>query len=142
VTASHPAPTWAHIEAFCNADEWQEVRETDHVHWEKVLPSGEVLKTHRSFAADKAISLGRFSLILREQLKVSREEFWRAIETGNPVDRPVELDEQPPEYPAWVIWGLRGYGITEDQVRQMSPAEAEAPLHARWATPPGKVDDD
>jgi len=134
VTPSYPAPTWAHIDAFCRADRWDEVRETDHVHWEKLLPSGEVLRTHRSFASDKPISQGRFGVILREQLKVSRDEFWRAIETREPVDRPVELDEPEKEYPAWVVLGLGKYGIHEARVRAMSPEEAEKLLQEKWAS--------
>lgn len=135
MTASYPTPTWADIEAFCNADQWLEVRETDHVHWEKTLPSGEVLKTHRSFAANKDISPGRFSLIIREQLKVKREEFWNAIHTGEPVDRPVELEEQPAEYPAWVVWGLKRFGVSEEETRALSAEEAEALLRENWASP-------
>lgn len=135
MTSAHPAPTWAHIDDFCRADEWMEVRETDHVHWEKLLPSGEVLKTHRSFASDKAISPGRFGVILREQLKVSRDAFWQAIDTGKPVDRPVELEEEAPEYPAWVVFGLAKYGVREEEIRKMTPEEAEKLLAEKWASP-------
>jgi hypothetical protein len=136
VSPSYPAPSWGHIDAFCAADGWSQVRETDHVHWEKVLPSGETLKTHRSMAADKPIKPNLFGLILREQLRVNREQFWTAIETGRPVERPVELDEGPPEYPAWVLFGLAKYGHDEERVRQMTPTEAERLLQELWSRPP------
>jgi hypothetical protein len=135
VTGSYPAPTWGHIDAFCNADGWEAVRETDHVFWEKTLPSGEVLTTHRSFAANKPITPNVFSLILREQLRVSKAEFWGAIASGEPVDRPVDLDDAPPEFPAWVVFGLRKYGYTEAEIRTMTPSDAQALLQDKWSSP-------
>ena len=80
-------PTWAEVERFCQVDGWREVRRTGHVHFEKVLPDGTVLRTHRSFASRKSMSPGRFKAILRHQLRVTDEQFWRAHETGESVDR-------------------------------------------------------
>jgi hypothetical protein len=131
----YTTPTWGHIDAFCKADGWTNIGTTDHVQWQKVLPSGEVLKTHRSFAANKVIQPNRFGVILREQLKVSREEFWEAINTGSPVARPVELEDAPPEYPLWVIWGLKNHGYSEEDVRKMTPEEAQALLQEKWSEP-------
>jgi hypothetical protein len=137
VTDSYPTPTWGDIDAFCKADEWDEVRETDHVHWEKALPSGEVLKTHRSLAAKKTIGPNVFGVILREQLKVSRDEFWRAINTGEPVARPVEPEEAPPQYPAYVVIGLQKYGYSLAQTHELTPEQAEALLVEKWSSPDG-----
>jgi hypothetical protein len=131
----YPPPSWGHIDAFCAADGWTQCRTTDHVHWEKVLPDGSVLKTHRSLASNKVIKPNRFHLILREQLQVSQKQFWEAINTGSPVERPVILDDAPPEYPAWVVWGLKKYGYTEDDVRKMTPEDAEALLQEKWSEP-------
>lgn len=131
----HPTPTCADIDAFCKADEWTEVRTTDHVHWEKALPNGAVLKTHRSLAPNKVIKPGRFGVILRDQLQVSRAEFWQAVNSGTPVDRPVEPDDAPTEYPAWVIWGLKAYGHDEEAVRSMTPEEATSLLWAKRSEP-------
>jgi hypothetical protein len=101
------------------------VRTSDHVHWEKVLPGGEVLKTYRSLAADKPIGPNVLATILREQLRVNKAEFFGAIDSGRPVDRPVEpLDEKPVEYPDWVVLGLARLGIREEDARQMSMEEA------------------
>jgi hypothetical protein len=134
VTAGYPTPTWGDVDAFCKADGWVEVRTTDHVHWEKTLQSGEVLRTHRSLAADKAIGPNLFALILREQLNVNKVEFWAAVDTGEPVDRPVDpLEEAPPEYALWVVMGLAKFGIYEDEVRKMTPQAAEALLQQKWA---------
>ena len=80
-------PTWAQVESFCQIDGWHEVRRSGHVHFEKVLPGGTLLRTHRSFASRKTMSPGRFKAILRYQLLVTEEQFWRALETREPVDR-------------------------------------------------------
>lgn len=134
MTAGYPVPTWGDIDAFCQADGWLQVRTTDHVHWEKTLQSGEVLSTHRSLAADKTIGPNIFAKILRDQLRVNKAEFWTAIGGGKPVDRPVDpLEPGPPEYQLWVLMGLAKFGIHEEKVRQMTPEEAEALLHRKWA---------
>jgi hypothetical protein len=80
-------PTWAEVERFCQVDGWREVRRTGHVRFEKVLPDGTVLRTHRSVASRKSMSPGRFKAILRHQLRVSEVQFWSALDTGLPVDR-------------------------------------------------------
>lgn len=80
-------PSWAQVERFCRIDGWREVRRTGHVHYEKVLADGAVLRTHRSFSSRKSLSPGRFKAILRHQLRVTEAQFWRALETGSPVER-------------------------------------------------------
>jgi hypothetical protein len=136
VSDSYPNPVWGHIGEFCTADGWSEVRsDTGHIFWERTLPDGTVLQTHRSMDAGKRISPNVFARILRDQLRVNKAQFWEAIRTGQPVDRRMPLDEAPPEYPAWVVVGLLKYGYTEDQVRGMTPEEAEALLTEKWSTP-------
>ena len=80
-------PTWSQVERFCRIDGWREVRRTGHVHFEKALSDGTLLRTHRSCSSRKTMSPGRFRAILRYQLRVCEEEFWRALETRKPVDR-------------------------------------------------------
>lgn len=91
------APTWGDIEAFLAADGWRQTPQHGgerqrHVFYEKVLEDGRVLQTHVSHSAQKSLSPGRFSNILRYQLEVSKDEFWDCIRTGKPVDRPVPVD--------------------------------------------------
>lgn len=129
--------TSAELEEFCRIDGWEQIRETDHVFWQKVLASGEVLQTHRSFSAGRTSSQNVFALILREQLQVGRDAFWKALRTGKPVDRPVPRDEAPPAYPGWVVHGLLGQGVTEAQIREWTPEKAQARLEELWATPRG-----
>jgi len=73
-------PTWGQVEEFCQADGWDQLRETDHVFFRKVLDDGTVLETHRSFSARKGMSADRFALILRTQLKVSAADFWQTTD--------------------------------------------------------------
>ena len=80
-------PTWAQIERFCRVDGWVEVRRGNHVFFEKTLRSGTVLRTHRSLAARKTMSPGRFKAILRYQLRASEEDFWQVLESRQPLDR-------------------------------------------------------
>lgn len=136
MTTPRRTPTWDEIEAFCRADGWQQVRATDHVFFRKVLESGQVLETHRSFSGGKSMSQSRFSLILRTQLRVNRQDFWEAIRTGQPVERPSTPPEgAPPTHEAWVVFGLRQHGITDEEINRMTADEARARLHQLWAQP-------
>ena len=80
-------PTWAQVERLCRIDGWREIRRTGHVHFEKLLADGTLLRTHRSHASRKTMSPGRFKAILRHQLRVSEDEFWRVLDTGEPAER-------------------------------------------------------
>jgi len=128
-------PTWDEIEQFCAIDGWTHIRSTDHEFWQKTLVSGEVLETHTSFAAKKTMSQGRFAAILRNQLKVSRREFWNALKTRLPVERPTEEEEPPPTHDAWVVLGLKERGVTEEEIARLNPAEAKKLLHEKWSEP-------
>lgn len=83
----------------------------------------------------KDIGPAVFTQILRRQLHVSKEQFWNTIDTGQPVDRPTDTDEPPPEYPAWILVGLMKHGYSEDDIRAMTPEEAEALLYEKWSSP-------
>lgn len=80
-------PAWGQIERFCRIDGWHEVRRSGHVHFEKVLADGTVLRTHRSLSSRKTMRPGRFKAILRYQLLVTENMFWHALEVRQPVDR-------------------------------------------------------
>jgi len=134
VTNPGRTPSWDEIEQFCKIDGWVSVRTSDHEHWEKVLPSGRVLRTHTSYAGGKTMSQGRFASILRTQLQVSRSDFWNALQTGRPVERPSESDEPaPPSHEAYVVLGLKKYGLTEEEIARLSIEEAIVLLREKWA---------
>jgi hypothetical protein len=134
VSPSYPPARWSDIGAFCAADGWTPDRTTDHVFWEKTLPDESVLQTHVSFADDE-IGEDLFRLILRTQLKVSRTEFWTAIENGTPVARPVEPLAEAPTYEGWVVRGLLQKGFGEAQIHEMTPEAARELLHELWSQP-------
>jgi hypothetical protein len=140
VTVPPRTPSWGEIEEFCRIDGWQRARETDHRHYEKLL-SGDhpdnPLQTHVSHDSDGTMSQDRFSLILRTQLKISRREFWEALQTGEPVDRPVPEEEPtPPVHEAWVVMVLRReLRLSDEEIAALSPAEAAQRVHELWSRP-------
>lgn len=105
------APTWGEIERFLQLDRWTRLPPSSrggagqrHVFFEKLLDSGQLLQTHISHSRRSRPSPGRFAMILREQIKVSRAQFWEALRTGEPVERPAPVDAgQPVEHEAWVL---------------------------------------
>lgn len=125
-----PAPTWAELRQFLEADRWTQLppnakggSQTDHIHFEKVTPDG-LLQTQISHASQKRPSPGRFSGILRYQLKVSKKEFWEAIRTGRPADRPVASAEPDPsaKYAAWAVEILKNkLHLSETEIHALAP---------------------
>jgi hypothetical protein len=133
---SYPSPEWGHIDAFCEADGWDQVRmDTGHYFWTKALDDGTVLQTHRSMDAGKRIAPNVFTQILRRQLQVSKDQFGEAIRTRQPVDRPTDLGDAAPEYEGWVVQQLVRSGLSEDAIRQMTPDEAKALVYEQWSRP-------
>lgn len=129
-------PAWAEIEAFCRADGWTEVRSTDHVQWEKVLRN-ETLRTHRSFASDKTMSPGRFSSILKLQLKVTEEQFWETLRTGKPARRPSPGPlPEPVALPLWLHHALVAeVGMAEDDLQGLAVDQAQKTIDAHRSKP-------
>lgn len=135
------APNWADVEKFLDVDSWRQIpagerggRRQTHVFFEKLLPDGRLLQTHISHDRSKKISPGRFSTILRDQLEVSRADFWEAIRSGEPVSRPVEIEEGPVEHDAWVIAVLVGeLHMSAEEIEGLSEEEAVRLVHERWA---------
>lgn len=142
------SPTWADVERFLDADGWRQLpakarggRRQKHVFFEKLLPDNRLLQTHISHDRSASMGAGRFGAILREQLEVSREAFWEAIRTGNPVERPTPIEERPVEHPAWVVRVLIGeLHLTADEIERLDPDEAERRVRAHWTEtqPPGR----
>lgn len=127
-------PSWRQIEEFCQIDNWTVVRETDHRFFQRVLPSGEVLETHTSFASGKAMSQGRFAAILRTQLKVTRKQFWEALRSGRPVERPAPVEPEGPKHRLYVVQVLtRELGMSENEIANLTVEEAERLVHEHWS---------
>jgi hypothetical protein len=67
-------PTPRDHKRFCENDGWVLHSQTDHYHYRKFLPNGEVLKTKVSMN-NKEYGSKFFMKILKEQLRVTKEEF-------------------------------------------------------------------
>jgi hypothetical protein len=129
-------PSWGEIEQFCRIDGWRESRRTNHVFYEKVLADGTVLRTHRSFAGGKTMSPGRFKTILRNQLQVSEDDFWTALETKEPIARPSAPPEEEASLPVYVVRVLKHeLHMSEAEIAELSPEEAQQLVHERWSQP-------
>jgi len=136
------SPTWGDVEKFLAADGWRQIptgerggRRQRHLFFEKLLPDGRLLQTHISHDRGKSIGAGRFGAVLRDQLEASRADFWAAIEAGEPVDRPVALDEEEVvEHDAWVIRVLAGeLHMSPDEIAALSEEEAKTRVYAHWS---------
>jgi len=136
------APSWEDVEKFLKADGWAQISATArgggrqrHIFFEKELPEGRTLQTHISHDRSGTMSPGRFSLILREQLEVSREAFWEAIRTGEPVARPTPEDQDEiVEHEPWVMAVLVGsLHLSADRIAELSEDEAIALVQRHWS---------
>lgn len=136
------SPSWSDVERFLGADGWRQIpagerggRRQSHIFFEKELPDGRLLQTHISHDRSSTISPGRFGTILREQLEVSRAEFWEAIRSGKPVERPVETDgEEVVEHESWVIAVLAGeLHMTPEEITKLTEQAAIDLVHEHWS---------
>jgi hypothetical protein len=106
------------------------------IFFEKLLDSGELLQTHISHSRRGGLSPGRwFGLILREQIKVSRAQFWQALSTGEPVARPGPVKaEQQVEHEAWILAVLTGeLHMTAEQIEELDPEQARQLVLDHWS---------
>lgn len=136
------SPSWGDVAEFLAADRWRRIpagerggRRQSHVFFEKELPDGRMLQTHISHDRSSTISPGRFGMILREQLEVSRAEFWEAIRNGEPVDRPAAKDDdEAVEHEAWVIAVLVGeLHMPAEEIEKLTEQDAIELVHEHWS---------
>lgn len=137
---------WGDVEGFLRADRWTLVkvkqrgrRRMRHVPYEKMLSDGRVLRTRISHDRGASISPGRFRAVLRYELEVTREQFWAAIRTGEPVNRIQEEPdepEKPADHPAWVVAVLAGkLHLGHEEIARLSPEEAQQKVEDYWSRP-------
>jgi hypothetical protein len=128
-------PTHHEHKRFCEIDGWEEKRGgKDHFRYGKRLDDDRYLRTrvsHGSGGIDDQ-NLWR-QHILRVELEVTESQFWEALESGDPVDRtssapdPQIEDEPPPPLEGWLVSFLINLaGLTDDEIRQLTPDEAMA----------------
>jgi hypothetical protein len=137
------APTWGEIEKFLHIDGWTRLSPSSrggpnqrHIFFEKLLDSGELLQTHISHSRAGRPSPGRFALVLRNQIKVSRVEFWQALRSGEPVARPASVEAGQVEHEAWVLAVLAGeLHMTAEQIAALDVERARQLVLDHWSRP-------
>lgn len=70
-------PKFRDLKKYCEKNGWVMIRNTDHWYYEKVLADGTLLQTKVSHAVHKEIPSNLWKLILKKQLKISEDEFWK-----------------------------------------------------------------
>lgn len=85
--SKHPAPDRERHDDFCVFERWEIVHGPTgkpvqhHRTYELVIPSGDILRTRISKPIDRTTySASMWSAILRDQLKVTNDEFWDCVQ--------------------------------------------------------------
>lgn len=138
---SFPAPTRRDLARFCEVEGWTLVRSatgkrsTHHETYELELPDGAVLRTRVSRPPDRTTYGGAlWGHILRGQLKVSAEEFWRCVQDGIPPDRGMRSATKE-SIPADLLHLLKHrVGLSDDHLSQMTRQEAVERIQQFWVS--------
>ncbi len=138
---SFPAASREDHRRFCKTEGWQLVRSatgkrsTHHETHELELSTGDVLRTRISRPPDRTnYGSGIWSHILRDQLKVSPDEFWQCVDNGVP---PQRSRTAAPDHaiPTEVLFLLkRRVGLSEGQLAEMTAEAAIERLQQYWTT--------
>ena len=110
-------------------------RSTHHETYELDLPTGEVLRARISRQPDRTVyGSGLWSHILRDQLQVGQQEFWRCVHDGIP-----PLRSRPaapaPSIPTEVLYLLKQrVGLRDDELAGMTADAAIERLRQYWTT--------
>ncbi|MET7396327.1 hypothetical protein ABZS66_22885 [Dactylosporangium sp. NPDC005572] len=138
---SWPTPTRQDHQKFCEIEGWEPVRTargrtgTHHLTYELALPDGRILRTRISHPPDRSTyGPGIWSHILRDQLDVTEDVFWKCVRDGvKPARGRPELPAAEP-IPAEVVHLLiTRVGLTEPDVARMTKDEAITRLNQYWA---------
>ena len=134
-----PLPTWNDLERFCEIDGWER-REGDHIRFRKQLEDGRILRTKVSRKGADTIGRRLWTHIWRDQLALGGEaEFWRALESRQPVGRAQPGSHERPErpmLPGWLWQKLsEEVGLRDDEIRELTEQEALERLHEFWSRP-------
>lgn len=139
---SYPAPRRKDHLTYCLTEGWTEVRNAagqtvrHHQTFELSLPDGRILRTHISRPPDskETYGPGLWSRILRDQLRITPDEFWACVHDKVVPDRG---DVKPPEesIPADVLTILVNRGVDEKEVLMMSRHQALALMYELLSKP-------
>ena len=67
-------PRWKELKRFCERDDWELYKDTDHYYYQKIMSDGTVKRTKVSKGSGE-IHQHLWREILRKQLQVSQEYF-------------------------------------------------------------------
>ncbi len=139
------------IRRFCEVDDWESKdakagkKRRDHDRFFKTLPDGSVLRTKAS-RGNKEIAGDLARHILRDQLRVTEAQFWKAVDEGKP---PIRTDDDPrspqgPTLPGWLVHALvHKAGLSEQSIAGMSK-DAAMKAWQEWTASPrnqsGRID--
>lgn len=129
-------PTFGDLETFLKCAGWLpepnlargRARRGDHARYSRELPDGTRLRTKVSGHPREEIGDNLFGHILRDQLRVSEEEFWSVVR-GRDEGQAASASERPacPGVPGWLVDRLiETVGLDETAVLGMTAAEAQA----------------
>lgn len=127
-----PVPTKEDMKDFVRIDEWEEISRTDHHRYIKKLVDGKLLRTRVSFGRGPAFDdPAMWARVWRHQLDLrSEDQFWAALQSGEPVDRsPASVATAPtePTKPLWLVEFLTNVaGLPVEDVLPMTEEEATA----------------
>jgi len=126
-------PTYAELRRFCEVDGWIDLTEEagrkrrHHLRFAKLLADGRTLYTRISLGTGSIEDHDLFKHILRDQLEVTEETFWAAVDDGTVPSRPgVQAPRRPEgQYLDYSLAkGLLQAGYTQQQIAVMSKEQA------------------
>ncbi len=137
-----PQPTRADHDAFCRREGWLQVRSsrgstgTHHVTYELPLPDGQVIRTRVPHPPDRTNDgAALWSHILRDQLRVTEQEFWSCVRTGAKPDRGgarLPAESLPAELAHLLVHRV---GLSDEEVARLTREQAIECLQRYWSTP-------
>ena len=110
-------------------------RSTHHETYELELPDGSVLRTRVSRPPDRTnYGEALWGHILRDQLKVSAEDFWQCVQDGTPPDRGTRPGSAE-GIPADLLYLLKHrVGLSDTRLSEMTRQEAIERIQQYWTT--------
>jgi len=128
-------PRPSDLRRFCIADGWERVADTPdrrvskHAVWTKRLPDGRTLHTAISKGRNK-YGVPLFARSLKSQLHVTATQFWKAVDKGEPPQRPGVQSSRPQgePLPFTLTERLLAAGLPQSELAGLTQADAERRL--------------
>jgi hypothetical protein len=126
-------PTFRDLRTYVNNDRWTEEpnlargrrRTGDHRRYFRDLPDGTRLRTKVSHDERAEIGPDLFHRILRDQLRVTEDQFWAVVRGRFSADAELLTPIEP--IPGWLVTRLIfSVGLSEENVARMTVEEAQA----------------